>query len=262
MRIKRFQEYNIEELMAYDFINSFDEIILESDTTDYKKIEKKVISDLKLNMEIIAMYGAGIAAFYPIVEKLMKNMSIQSIDITPDKIVLLTISALTITYLEEKKSRSIEEDEKLTKDSKSMLEELKMMGIGNGFVKKLMKVLKSIKGVFNIISKHLGKTVGGIVDMFAYTGLLIPIMNGILAVIGKYNLNLDTLADNFIGLALGVGTIIARHGISHIIDKIKEKYPINKKKVMNDIGTQAPVIQKFNSFTDKEGKEVEMIKEQ
>ena len=259
MRIQKFSEYNFQEQIAYDFINSFDNMILESDESDYKKIEKKIVDNLKLHMEVIALYGAGIGALYPVVEKLMKNMSIRSIELTPDRIVLLVISALTITYLEEKKFRSSEEEAILTKDSKSMLEELKMMGIGNGIVKKLIKVLKSIKMVFNIIGKHLNKTVVDMVDMFAYTALFIPIMNGILALIGKYNLNLDTIIENFTGLAIGVGTIIARHGISHIIDKIKERFPINKKKILDDIKVE-PAIQKFNAF--KASDETELIKEQ
>ena len=261
MEIIKFREYSLQDSMVVDFLNSFDKMITESDETSYKKIEKKVISDLKLNTELVLTFGAGIGAFYPVVDKLMSNMSIDSIELTPDRIVLLTIAAFTIIYLEEKKCKSSKEEEILTKDSKSMLEELKMMGIGNGIVKKLIKGLKSITNIFSLIGKHLGAVVGGFIDMFAYTSMLIPIMNGILYVIGKYDMNLDTLCDNFMGLAMGIGTVIAKHGIVEILNKIKTKFPINKKKVIDEIET--PIIQKFGDIKyDSPDQDGDLIKEQ
>ena len=256
MRIQRFNEYN----MAYDFINSFDMIILESEETNYKKIEKKVISDLKLNVRMITTFGAGMGALYPIVNNLLMNTKLPT-DISPESIVLLTIAAFTIVYLEEKEFKNKNEQEELVKDSKYMLEELKMMGIGNGIVKKIIKALSSIKNIFSIISKHIGVAVIGLVDMFAYTALLIPIMNGINFIITKHGLTIDTLPQNFLGLAVGVGTIIAKHGISEIINKIKNKFPkLNKNKVLDDIET--PKIQNFNTFNENPDKNIDLIKEQ
>jgi hypothetical protein len=261
MKIQRFEEYDSMESMAFNFINSFDKILLESDGPNYKKVQTKVVEDLKLNTKLIGTFGAGIGALYPIVDSLMRNLGISSMEITPESIVLLTISSVTIAYLEEKKFKSSEEEALLTKDSQSMLEELKMMGIGNGLVKKMIKGLESIKNIFSVIAKHLGTIVGGIIDMFAYTALLIPIMNGVLSIVGKYELNLETLCQNFFGLAIGVGTIIAKHGISSIINKIKNKFPINQKEVLDDIET--PSIQKFSTFNDnEEDKNIDLIKEQ
>ncbi len=252
MKIKKFEEYNlsIEESMAQDFINSFDVILNESDKPGYKTVAEKVISDLKLNSSLIFTFGAGIGAFYPVVEKLMRNMNTDAFNLTTDSIVLLAIAAVTITYLEEKKCKSAKEEEILTKDAKSMLEELKMRGFGNGIVKKLMNGLKSIKNIFSIIGKHIGAVVGGVIDMFAYTSLLLPVMNGIYHIIGKYELNLETLPQNFLGLAVGVGTIIAKHGIVEILNRLKDRFKINKKEVIDDIET--PVIQRFATFGDGE----------
>jgi hypothetical protein len=261
MRVSRFSEYSLQDSIVNDFLNSFDKMIVESDETSYKKVQNKVISDLKLNTQFILTFGAGIGTFYPIVDKLMKNMSIDSIELTPDKVVLLTIAAITIIYIEEKKFKSAKEEEILTKDSKSMLEELKMMGIGNGIVKKLIKGLKSITSIFSLIAKHLGAVVGSFIDMFAYTGMLIPIMNGILYIVGKYDMNLDTLCDNFMGLAMGVGTIISKHGISEILNRIKDKFPINRKKVIDEI--EVPIIKKFGDINDSAPEQDgELIKEQ
>jgi len=91
--------------------------------------------------------------------------------------------------------------------------------------------------------------------------MLIPIMNGILYIVGKYDMNLDTICDNFMGLAMGVGTVIAKHGILEILNKIKDKFPINKKKVIDEIET--PIIQKFGDIKDNNPEQQgDLIKEQ
>lgn len=262
MEIKRFREFSENESMADDFINSFDKLIVESDSINYKKIQDKLLNDLKLNINLVGTFGAGIGALYPIVSSLMRNMNINSLNITTESIVLMTISAFTIAYLEEKKVKDPKEEEELVKSSKSMLEELKMMGIGNGLVKKLIKAFKSIFNIFNLIFKHTGSVVGGFIDMFSYASFLIPIMNGIGYIIGKYDLNLDTIIQNFTGLSMGVMTIIAKHGIVEILNKIKGKFPINKKGIISEIET--PVIQKFSTFDTKTdtSPDLDLIKEQ
>lgn len=267
MKIQRFQEFGYDEMVS-DFLNSIIENISESDSEKnvYKRIQDKVMADLNLNIKLVATFGAGIGSLYPIVEKLMKGSGIGMSDVTPDKVVLLTLAAVAITYLEEKKFKSAEEEQELIDDSKSMLEELKMRGVGNGIVKKLMKSLESVKNIFSIIGKHLGAVVGGVIDMFAYTSLLIPILNGVLSIVNKYDLTLDTLPQNFLGLAMGIGTIIAKHGIIEILNKIKDKFGINisSKEVIDEIET--PVIQRFATFgdseKDKDQQEGDLIKEQ
>ena len=261
MKVKRFLQYSMQDSMVFDFINSFDGLITESDETEYKKIQKKVIMDLRLNSNLSLTFGTGIQALYPVVNKLMTNMKISSIDITPDKVVLLTICAFTIVYLEEKKFRDGTEEDILTKDSKSMLEELKMMGIGNGIVKKVVKIFKSVVGIFSLIGKHLDAVVKGFVDMFAYTTILIPIMNGILYIVGKYELNTDSFLENFAALTMGVGTLIAKNGIISIIDKLKDRINTkDKKKIVDEVDTT--IIKKVSDFTLNPIIDGEMINEQ
>lgn len=260
--IQRYEDFSKFDDMAWDMINSIDTIIKESDETNYKKVQRKVISDLKLNFRFIGTFGTGIGAFYPIVESLMVNLG-KGIDITSDVVVLSTLCALTIIYLEEKKYKDSKEEKDLIDDSKSMLEELKMRGVGNGIIKKLVKAFQAIKGIFLTISRHTEAVVNGLIDMFAYTSLLIPVLNGVYYVINKYDLNIDTLIQNFIGLSIGVGTIIAKHGISLIISKIKDKFPINKKEVVDDI--EVSDVKKFGDIIsggDVEQESGELIKEQ
>lgn len=261
MEIKKFQQYSIQDSMVTDFINSFDGLITESDETEYRKIQKRVLGDLRLNGNLSLTFGTGIQALYPIVNKLMTNMKISSIEVTADKIVLLTICAFTIVYLEEKKFKDGKEEDILTKDSKSMLEELKMMGIGNGIVKKVVKLFKSIVGIFGLIGKHLDAIVKGFVDMFAYTTILIPIMNGILYIVGKYDLNVDSFLENFAALTMGVGTLITKNGIISIIDKLKDRITTkDKKEIVDEVDTT--IIKKVSDFTLDPATDGEMINEQ
>lgn len=264
MKISKYSEFNLQNSLVEDFIVGLDSIITESDdeTTSYKKVEKKVIADLKLNSSLALTFGAGIGALYPIVDKLMSNLKTDTIEITTHTVVLLTIAAVSIVYLEEKKCKSPEEEASITKDSKSMLEELKLRGIGNGIVKKVIQAIKSVKNIFNLLTKHIGAVVGGIMDMFAYTSLLIPFMNAVLYVIGKYDMNLDTIIQNFLTLSMGIVTTVARHGIAEIINKLKGRIPI-RKEVVDELET--PIIQKFGDMThgdDTDKQKGDLIKEQ
>lgn len=253
MRIYKLQDHSRFNDMSVDFIDSFSPITEsdEKNKPNYKEIQKKVISDLNLNLSFVGTFGVGLSAFYPIVDKLINNAQV-NIDMTAEKVVLLTIAAVSIVYLEEKKTKMSEKkEESLRKDCKSMLEELKMSGIGNGIVKKMVNAFKSIKNIFSLIGKHVGAIVGGFMDMFAYTSLFIPILNGILFVVGKYDLNLDTISQNFMGLAMGVGTLIAKHGIAEIINRLKGKFKINKKDIAGEIET--PIIQKIGDMSIDDG---------
>jgi hypothetical protein len=258
--IYKYDDFSNYEKMSWEMINSIEPMINESDENNFKKFQNKVLSDLGINFRFIGTFGSGIGAFYPIVESLMKNLG-QTIELTPDVVVLSTICAITIVYLEEKKYRNSNEEKELIDGSKSMLEELKMRGVGNGIIKKLIKSLYSILNIFKKIGKYLGAVINGFVDMFAYTSLLIPVLNGVLYIVDKYELNLDTIVQNFIGLSIGVGTIIAKHGISIIISKIKDRFKIDKDEVLDDIDISN--VKKFGDIiTNTEDGEDELIKEQ
>jgi len=257
MRIQRLNEYSKYDEMVNDFIYNLEHFKLNEGKSE-DKTYKKIIKDLKLNVNLIGIFGAGIGAFYPIVEKLMSGLSVE---LTTESVVLATICALSILYLEGKKTKKVDE-EALRTDSKSMLEELKLRGIGNGIVKKIIAAFDSIKNIFTTITKHTGSVINGFIDMFAYTALLIPVMNAVKFIIGKYDLNLETLVANFAGLTVGIGTVVAKHAITDIISKLKDKIDIKKDKIIGDIKT--PVIQKFGDkeFGKPYGDDVEIIQEQ
>lgn len=259
-KIQRYQDFAKFEEMAWNMINSMDSLIKESGETDYKKVQNKIITDLKINFNFIGTFGTGISAFYPIVDSLMKNLG-QSIEVTPEVVVLSTICAITIIYLEEKKFKDEKEEQELITGSKSILEELKMSGVGNGIIKKLVKSFHSIENIFKIIGKHTGSVINAFTDMFAYTALLLPVMNGIMAIVSKYDLNIDTLIQNFIGLSIGVGTIISKHGIKLIASKIKDKFKVDPEEIEAEVDDTTD-IRKFGDIVNNDDQRGELIKEQ
>jgi hypothetical protein len=241
------------------YLDNSDNDDIENSNSAYKRIEKKVISDLKLDMSLVLTFGSGIGALYPVVHKMMSNLDLSSVELNLETVVLLTIASVTIVYLEEKKFKTSQEEDRLTKDSKSMLEELRMRGIGDGIVKKVMKSIESIKNVFSVVAKHLGAVVGGVIDMFGYTAILIPIMNAILWVIGKYDMTVDSVIQNFFSLGMGIASRIAKHGLVELINKLKG---VISNKTSNEIigELETPVIQRFSDIKDEQ--EGDLIKEQ
>lgn len=263
-----YHELRSEGIDGILIFNTLDDVIPKEEdnqlqsSTPYKRIEKKVLSDLKLDTKLVFTFGAGIGALYPVIQNMMQNLSLSGVEMTQETTVLLTIACITIVYLEEKKFKTPEEEEKLTKDSKSMLEELRMRGIGDGIVKKVMKSIESIKNVFAVVAKHLGAMVGGVIDMFGYTAILIPIMNAILWIIGKYEMSVDAVIQNFFSLGVGIASRIAKHGLVELINKLRGVISNKtKEEIIDELET--PVIQRFSDIRDKdEEQEGDLIKEQ
>jgi hypothetical protein len=241
MKVLRYAEYNAVD-MAQDFLNVIgNNRVDESGNND--SIVKKIMQDLKLNYSLVLTFGVGLQAMFPIVNKLISNMNL-NIDLTPETIVLMTIAGITIAYLEEHKE--LEERKKLEKDAKSMLEELKLRGVGNGIVKKLVACIKSMGNIFKILFKNRRHIINGFFDMFGYTSIVIPVLNAISYMIGKYDMNLETLPSNFLSLGLGVTTLAAKHGLNYLIDLLKDKLKISKNDIFKHVNdVDDPILKKY-----------------
>jgi hypothetical protein len=120
------------------------------------------------------------------------------------------------------------------KDAQTMLEELKMRGIGNGIVKKFVAGFKAIGSFFKILLRGTPYVVTGLVDMLGYTALMIPAMNAISSFVGKYDITIDTLAANLLSVGVGVGSLVTKQGINWLVGKLRNSLHI---KGMFDIQT-------------------------
>jgi len=248
-------------------------------------ILKGLSKDLKFNYALVFTFGAGIKAMFPIVENLIKNENI-NIDLATENIVLLTLASLSITYLEESNNRGGDKkipcqcdtkpenceicngtgmvDSVVSKeDARTILEELKLRGIGNGIVRKVVACFKSVGKFLRMLFRNSTYVISGLIDMLGYTMILMPTMNAISAVVGEYNLNFETLPGNLLSIAAGVGTFLTKNIFNLLVTKIKKKTNIDVDTKHLDIPVAAKPYEISDGDEDLENlKGNSLIKEQ
>ena len=293
--IVKFNEYNHGRSMAMDFLKNLDTPINESvDKEEYLRIQQEEIEklksgvkgDIKLNFNLIGTFGAGIGALYPIVDSLI---SLNSPNMDARTIVLLTIAAVYLIVLEENKHSKNNEDgnrKQMLSEVKVILSELQLAGFPNAntgskngsdntILSKVVECLKATKKIFFTLIKGIRK-IGlmdtleffmranaslrtGFIDMIAYTAMLVPVMNGINAIIGIYNMNLETFIMNVSIFSAGITSILVKHGIGFLMNKLKDVLNISSKdkerlkKEVEDI--EVPLIKKVGDI-DSDGNEI------
>jgi hypothetical protein len=185
----------------------------------------------------------------------------------------VSIAALTITYLEESKNNVGDSEvpceckikskdckncggtgmikSVVTKqDARTILEELKLRGIGNGIIKKMAECFKFLGNILKDLFKNTPYIVNGLIDMLGYTSILIPAMNGISAIIGKYDITMDTLIGNASAIVLGISIFLSKYGFDWLVNKFKNKFGFNTKGL--DVPTAVRSYDIVDSDTDQE----------
>ena len=276
MRVLNFEKYQIAEDFCESIANPKINESLEN--SEVMSILKKLSQDLKFNYGLVFTFGVGVRVMYPIVEELIKNGNFK-VEATKENIVLVCIAALTITYLEESKNKSGDEqipcdcETKKTdceicdgtgmvksivkkRDARTILEELKLRGIGNGIIKKLVECFKFLGNILKTFFKNTPYVINGLIDMLAYTAILVPAMNGISAIVGKYDLTVDTLMGNAASLILGISAFLSNYVFDWLVKKFKN---------VDDKSLDTPTAVKPYEIIDQESdnlKDNKLIKEQ
>lgn len=297
--IGKFDEYTLGREMALEFFNNLDKTVNESvEKEEYKRIQDEEIEkfksgvkgDIKLNFNLIGTFGAGIGALYPVVDSLISKTA-PAMDTRT--IVLLTIAAVYLIVLEEKAHSKKDEGgnrKQMMAEMKAVLSELQLAGFPNAntgsksgpdspILSKVVECLKATNKIFVILLKGI-KNIGlvdtldftiragaslrtGFIDMLAYTAMLVPVMNGINAIIGIYNMDLGVFLTNVSMFAAGIAALMAKHGISFLMNKLKDVLKLSSKdkerlkKEVEDI--EVPLIKKVG---DIDGDGQDLIKEQ
>lgn len=271
MKVLSYKQYQMAEDLANFIANP---IIKESDDKDPQvdSILKKLSNDLRFNYGLVFTFGVGVKAMYPIVEGLITN-GVLKVEPTMENIVLVSIAALTITYLEESKNKvgdpEVPCDCKIKskdckncggtgmiksvvtkQDARTILEELKLRGIGNGIIKKMAECFKFLGNILKDLFKNTPYIVNGLIDMLGYTSILIPAMNGISAIIGKYDITMDTLIGNTSAIVLGISIFLSKYGFDWLVNKFKNKFGFNTKGL--DVPTAVRSYDIVDSDTDQE----------
>ena len=260
--IKKFEEYFKIDRMVETFLKSFETPINESDSnkdyeTELKRMKGDIKGEFKINIKLITTFGAGIGSILPIVDNLMKN---SSFELDTRSIILLTIAGISMILIDESKYKKdnknikiANEYEELVSDTRNIMSELKLCGFPNAGTgtnngsdnSVLNKVVNTLKAIYDIykkvktiiidskFSKHISRgvvtTFKGFSEMLSYSAMLIPVMNGINAIIGTYDVNMETFLQNSISFISGLGIIVAKHGVSYLIAKLKNFLNLSKE---------------------------------
>ena len=294
MKIENFENYNEGLEMAMRFFNSLEQVNESVNPSKYRRVQRNEIKrlksavkgDINLNFALIASFGAGIGALYPIVDSLI---SLSGPKVDTRTVVLLTMAGIYMIVQGEIKDAN--EKKVLTAETKAILSELQMAGYpnvatgtkdgsDNSVLNKIVKVLKSIKKIFKNVKKYIEKagltkmlrratinTTSGFADMFAYTAMLAPIMNSINAVIEFSNMDLNSFVANTTIFVAGIATIIAKHGANFFVSKMKNFFSLddaeqdeikseiedeikNRSKNSNIGNTNPSIIKRFSDYNN------------
>ena len=210
----------------------------------YKSEFKKIKEDLGLNSRLIPTFGFGIGGFYPIVESLLR---LEGFDMSKRSIVLLTLAAISIIIIGDGKKKNKEDKETSERDrviddiNVKVLQELNQTVSPNSstgdspVLKRVVSILKSfydsfwkniykgelkdkltsfrssIKLTWDSVKKGFNQAAGGLIDMLAYTAMLIPVMNVVDNTINNFPdlfSTLRILPENLLAFSTGVGGVM------------------------------------------------------
>ena len=250
---------------------------------EYRGEFQKIKDDLGLNSRLIPTFGFGIGGFYPIVESIMR---LEGFQISKRSVVLLTLAAISILIIgdgKKKQSKNSTEDAERAKVIEDInvkvLQELNQTVSPNcstgesPILKKAVSIIKQfyhsfwskifkgelkktlsgarsgIKSAWESAKHGFNQTAGGLIDMLAYTAMLIPVMNVLDNAINNFPDLFKTaqiLPENLLAFAAGVGVVVAKHGIAKIISRFGDAE--DEQDIMDEIET--PIIQKIASYRD------------
>ena len=295
--IKRFNQYFAQETLESHIFDSIMSIKEDQDNGTqkieaYKSEFNKIAKDLNMNSRLIVTFGFGIGGFYPIVESLMR---LEGFNLNARSVVLLTLAAISILIIGDGKKSGKSKDEKdlMIEDiNMKVLQELNQTVSPNSStgdspaLKKAMHIIRSfyegfwknvfkgslkktlepvntkIKSLWSSLGTGFGRMAGSMVDMLAYTSMLIPVMNVIDSSINSFPHLFSVakiLPENFATFAAGVASIAAKHGVAKLVSRFAK--PENEQEIESEIET--PLIQRIAKVGDMDGaQDAPMIKEE
>ena len=193
-KIYNYEDYNIYDNITEDFLKHLNSLKIINLNNSYIDSQNEIINRIKIDTFILDIIGSDITFFYNIVERLIKNTN--KIELTNDNVVLSTLCSLSIIFIEENKNN--ENNNLLVKNSKSILEELKMGGVGDGIVKSIINLFYNIKNLISLIYKKI--KIVNFFEIFKYIKNLKVFFSSIIYLIEDYNLDIETSIKNFVCL--------------------------------------------------------------
>jgi len=205
----------------------------EKNNSDRFKIATDFIKKMKFKSDIYKIFAPIFDTSALLVEHLLNNSNF-NIEITPTIIPLVTLSTLCITYIEENKNKMSADDYNLLKiESKSILEENKLTGVGNGVIKELVSAFKSIGGLMNTINKKRNKKGNGFFTIIDDIKCGQSILNTIDYLVKKYKMNSTDLVNKIKSISGNMSSKDIKNNLNYFLSQIKNE-PANKDIKPND----------------------------
>jgi len=207
----------------------------------WNTLQKKVLSDIGINLYFVSTFGLSVAAFYPFFDNIIKNSNIKN-TFTSTDIILLTLCALSILF----------------KENKSNIDKLRTIISEKGLKEYLpifISTITNIEKLFKNISINFNKAINGLSDMFSYTAILVPFTIGLLKFIELYNVGLENFNDiliNPVGISISLGIGVVTLSMKHLINMLLKHINRGEKKF---------VPKKYNNEFSQSFESVDMIYE-
>jgi hypothetical protein len=261
----------------------------------YRSEFQKIKDDLGLNSRLIPTFGFGIGGFYPIVDSLLR---LEGFDMSKRSVVLLTLAAISIIIIGDGKKKDKEDKQNSERDkviddiNVKVLQELNQTVSPNSstgdspVLKRVVSILKSfynsfwkniykgelkdkltnltsrVKSTWNAVKSGFNQAAGGLIDMLAYTAMLIPVMNVVDNTINNFPDLFSTiriLPENLLAFSTGIGVVLAKHGVAKLISRFGSSS--SEQEILDEIET--PIIQKIVHYKDNDSDtDAPLIKEE
>lgn len=260
VKINTFKQYEITDNMLTNLAYKLSKTneLKETEDGENKDLVNKISKDLKVDLSELKQFKKSISVFLPVIECILSNVS--NIENDEEVNILSTIATSFIICLEKEKNSN---EEYLTKASRTLLEELKLRGVGNGMVKKIIKSLESIKNFISFIYSYMDKDIDNFNDLISIKGVsnVFKILSDIIL---EYKMSNEDIIMNFNNISSGVSLSISKENINSIIDSLEDIDKLNKSKISKDIESQDTDIKGFTTYyNDNEIPEgTEIIQEQ
>jgi hypothetical protein len=254
-KILRYKDHVKLNKMVNTFMDSLhinlNESSIELNQKTVDKILKGVIKDMRINNGLFDKFKTNITESIPVVKALIENSNIK-FETSPENLVLVTLTILGISSLEEMDNKAGHGvlpctecggsgckscDDGVIKsildkrEAQSLLEELRMRGIGNGIVKKMVQSFVSIGEFTTTMLKGTEYSVNGLMDMLDKEHVMKPIMNALQQFITNYDITIETLSNNLLSLGSTIKSQVSKRGIKWLINKLKDAFGIEDIKM-------------------------------
>ena len=192
----------------------FESIQTESEIkeSEGKSIIHSILNELKIGMQLVFIFGAGIGSFIGPVTDILAN---EGVSMSKEEVGTLLVAAFAILLRES--------PEQIAKVKEVLKEKdlLKHLDFVTDFINKSKKLI-------SVVAEKTGRVAKGISDILGFTFLLVPTMKMVGEVINDAHVTSGSLSEFITGLSIAVGVYGFKTVLGKVLDK-KDDKPYEEK---------------------------------